>query len=216
MTKVYALAGLGADIRLYRNIELPSEYELVPVNWIPPNNCQSIAEYAALMKGHFHFQESSIFMGVSFGGMIAQELAHLCNAKSLILISTITDRGDLPILMKSASDLRIHKFLTKDFLNSLAWLGDKFTSKSREGRELFYSMLKESDPELLTFGAKAILKWNPPGIDVPFVRIHGSRDKVFPLKKNWGAAVIKDGNHFMIFDKGAEISQVINDWLLGT
>ncbi len=211
--KVYAVSGLGADERLFDRIELDAPLELIPLPWISPANSQSIADYAARIIDHYKPEPGSVLMGVSFGGMIIQEMAHLMETKALVLISTMTSRKDLPLAMKTAAAARIHPILKKDFLSGLAWLGDKFTSKSKEGRDLFYQMIQDSDPNVLSFGARAILDWKPPGIGVTALRIHGDKDRVFPLKKDWNAKVIKGGNHFMIFDKAQEISGLISEFL---
>lgn len=211
--KVYALSGLGADERLFQNLNLPNNFELVPLSWIAPGSSGSITDYASRILTYYQLEEDSVILGVSFGGMIAQELAQQSNVKALVLISTMTDRADMPIALKTAAAARIHPILKKDFLTGLAWLGDKFTSKSKEGRDLFYKMLRESNPEVLSFGARVILDWKPPQISVPYIRIHGDRDRVFPLKKEWKAEVVKGGNHFMIFDKGLEISKILSEWL---
>lgn len=212
--KVYALSGLGADERLFENMELDVPAQLIPLPWISPGNSQTIADYAARIVDHYKPEPGSILMGVSFGGMIIQEMAHLMKANSLVLISTMTSRDDLPLAMKTAAAARIHPILKKDFLSGLAWLGDKFTSKSKEGRDLFYQMIQDSDADVLSFGARAILDWRPPGIEAPVLRIHGDKDRVFPLKKEWNAKIIKGGNHFMIFDKGEEISGLVDDFLV--
>ncbi len=34
MTKIFLLAGMGADTRIYNNIELPESYDIVPADWI--------------------------------------------------------------------------------------------------------------------------------------------------------------------------------------
>lgn len=212
--KVYALSGLGADERLFENIELDAPAELIPLSWISPGNSQTIADYAARILDHYKPEPGSILMGVSFGGMIIQEMAREMDVHSLVLISTMTSRADLPLAMKTAAAARIHPILKKDFLGGLAWLGDKFTSKSNKGRNLFFQMIEDSNPDVLSFGARAILDWNPPGIQVPYIRIHGDKDRVFPLKKEWNAKIIKGGNHFMIFDKGEEISGLVDDFLV--
>jgi len=211
--KVYALSGLGADQRLFEKIELDTPAELIPLPWISPGTSQTIADYAARIVDHYKPEPGSVLMGVSFGGMIIQEMAHLMDTRALVLISTMTSRKDLPLAMKTAAAARIHPILKKDFLSGLAWLGDKFTSKSKEGRDLFYQMIQDSDPDVLAFGARAILEWKPPGIQVSAHRIHGDKDRVFPLNKDWNAKVIKGGNHFMIFDKAQEVSVRIDDFL---
>ena len=46
MTKVFLISGLGADTRLYNNIEIPEELEVIPVDWIDPHKTDTLTTYA--------------------------------------------------------------------------------------------------------------------------------------------------------------------------
>lgn len=55
----------------------------------------------------------------------------------------------------------------------------------------------------------AIIYWSNAKTPIETIRIHGTKDKLIPLK---GEAIeIKDGGHFMIVDKAKEISKLINE-----
>lgn len=45
MSKIYLIAGLGADTRIYNNIDL-HEHDVVPIDWIEPNELDTLTTYS--------------------------------------------------------------------------------------------------------------------------------------------------------------------------
>ncbi|MEM9051630.1 MAG: alpha/beta hydrolase [Bacteroidota bacterium] len=207
--KVYFFSGLGADARLFQRLEAPEGFEFVALDYIPPGNSRSIGDYARLLSDHYDFEEPFILGGVSIGGMIVQELAQIIEAKAVILISTAMSRSEMPLLFTIARKLPVGFLMNKSFLSAFAKTLDPFTVKSVEGRELFLEMLEDTPADFLKFGSNAILNWRPPLTTVKTIRIHGTRDRVFPARKISNAHMIKGGNHFMAFEKAKEISEVL-------
>ena len=209
VTKIYLFSGMGADSRLFKNIGPFEGYEIVPLPYIHPKKSQTLREYAELLVAHYSFEEPYFLGGVSQGGMIAQELAQLLKPKGLVLISTATLRSEMPLLFDWVRRLGLSAVWSKSVLEPVASMADRFTIKSPEGRKLFMEMLRDSDPDFMRFGAKAILEWSPPQVDVPVIRIHGTVDRVFPFSKVRNAIPIKGGNHFMIFERAQEITDIL-------
>ncbi len=207
--KIYLLPGLGADHRLFSKLTALGGHEVVPLNWIPRGNAKTLAEYAAKLQSHYSLESPFALGGVSLGGMLALEWAQLCKPEFLVLVSTIISREEMPLLMRFASKMDSNLFKAER-LQKLASLGDRFTIKSPEGRRLFRAMLKECDMDFLEWGAHAILHWRAPSLpDCTMVRLHGTRDAVFPIRNIKNAISVRGGNHFMIFDKSEEIAHVI-------
>lgn len=203
------LSGLGADMRIYRHFDLGPQYEIVALPWLPVGESKTLGDYARLLHSHYAPEPPFALGGVSMGGMLAQEWARLARPEHLILISTATSRADMAGAIRLAAGLHVGPLLSKSILTTLGVMGDKFTSKTKKGRSLFLDMLRESDAALLEFGARAILDWSPPGVEVPYTRIHGTLDRVFPYGKWEDCRTVEGGNHFMIFDKGATISKMV-------
>jgi hypothetical protein len=42
MSKIFLIAGMGADTRIYNNIELPAEYDVIPVDWLEPHQTDTL------------------------------------------------------------------------------------------------------------------------------------------------------------------------------
>lgn len=214
--RLYLLPGLGADPRMYRNLDCGPDAEVIALPWISPGSAADLGAYAEKLIEHYRPEPPCFIGGVSLGGMIAQEWAHRAEVEGLVLISTAVDRAEMAAPIRAAAALRAGPVISKPLLQALGTAGDRFTSKSPEGRALFLEMLRESDAEFMTFGARAVLDWEPPGIAAPYLRIHGTADRVFPASSVRDAVMIRGGNHFMIFDRGAEIGKEIGRFLAGS
>lgn len=208
---IYLFSGLGADGRLFQNLKPIPGYTYVPVPYVRPASANTLADYASLLISAHNFQTPCIFAGVSIGGMIAQEVAQLIKPEKLILISTIQFQNELPGLFKWANSGFVKALLHKPVLELIAAVGDKFTIKSPEGRELFYAMLRDADSSFMKFGAGVIMDWDPPKAKVPVIRIHGTEDRVFSHSRinEKDCTLIEGGNHFMIYEKAEEIGEVL-------
>ena len=208
---IYLFSGLGADERLFQKLKPIPGYTYVPVPYVRPASANTLADYASLLISAHNFRTPCIFGGVSIGGMIAQEVAQLMKPEKLILISTIQFEDETPGLFKWANTGFIKALLHKPILELIAAVGDRFTIKSPEGRELFYSMLRDSDSSFMKFGAGVVMDWDPPKANVPVIRIHGTADRVFPLSRinATDISLIEGGNHFMVYEKGEEIGELL-------
>jgi len=207
--KIYLFSGLGADERLFQNLKPVSGYTYAPLPYVAPASANTLADYADRMIEEYKFESPCIFGGVSIGGMIAQEIAQKVKPEKLILISTLHYRNELPPIFKLGDNNLVKSLLNKPLLDVVAAVGDKFTIKSTKGRSLFYEMLRDSDPAFMKFGAGVVLGWQPPVAQVPVIRVHGTKDRVFPLSRIKDCIKIKGGNHFMVFEKGEEIGEVL-------
>ncbi len=92
--KVYFISGLGADDRVFRQLNLPG-IEPVYLNWITPIKNESIESYAGRMAEKIT-ESNPVIVGLSFGGMIGMEIAKLIPVKKLILISSAKGEKELP------------------------------------------------------------------------------------------------------------------------
>ena len=85
--KIYAIPGLGADARVFANVQryLP----LTIIDWKPNEANESIENYAGRMASEIPKNEPFILLGLSFGGVIAQEICRILKPEKLILLSSI-------------------------------------------------------------------------------------------------------------------------------
>ena len=86
MKNIYFFSGLGADERVFQYVDL-SFCNPVFIKWNMPMKDECIENYALRLTEQI-IEENPILVGVSFGGMIAVEVAKLIETEKVILISS--------------------------------------------------------------------------------------------------------------------------------
>jgi hypothetical protein len=85
MRKIFLIAGLGADTRIFNNIDL-GDNDVTPVDWIEPNQHDTLVTYSQKLIHQYNITANSIVIGNSLGGMIAVEIAKLIPLNKVILL----------------------------------------------------------------------------------------------------------------------------------
>lgn len=93
--RILLLTGMTPDRRIFERIH-PLLPTAVVVDWIRPMKYESIRNYAARLGQSIPRDDSTIVYGVSFGGIVARELASSINAKACVLISSVRSPDELP------------------------------------------------------------------------------------------------------------------------
>lgn len=204
--KLFCLSGLGVDERAFKNISI-NDVELIHIPWIEPFKNESLENYSKRLLLTQNIPENCNLLGVSFGGMVAQEIAKIIKPKKLFIISSIKGNSDLPAILKAFGNIGLNRLIPSSFLK---WANPFtfyfFGVKEPENKSLLKQILKETDSTFLKWAMNAILKWDSK-IELDAVRIHGDNDKLLPpINPNFS---IKNGGHFMIISKANEISKII-------
>ena len=116
--KAYFISGLGADKKAFRRIKLPSGYEPVYLDWIPPQKNESLTNYARRFSSLIKNDDAFILIGLSFGGMLASEIARLRRPMKTIIISSLASSSELPWYFKQAGKIGLHKAVPMTFLKA--------------------------------------------------------------------------------------------------
>ena len=210
MSQIFLIAGLGADTRIYNNIELPENYNVTPIDWIEPHNSDSLVTYAQKLIYQYDIKPKAILIGNSLGGMLAIEIAKKVNPDKVILISSIKTIDEEPRYFKVFRKLPVHKLVPNRMLNSMGFLIELVFGKMNEADAwLFKDMLQKNSPIFLKWAMGAALYWDNKIIPPNVYHIHGDKDLVFPIKPIKNVTIVKGGTHIMVFDKAKEI----NKWL---
>lgn len=210
MSKIFLISGLGADTRLYNNIDIPEDNEVVPVDWIEPHETDTLETYTQKVIYQYDIRPNSIVIGTSLGGMLAVEIAKKVDLKKVILISSIKTKKEAPTYFSAFRVLPIYKIFPKQTLNKLGFLiKSLFGPLNDHDAWLFNDMLSKNSPKFMKWALGAVLKWDNLTIPANVFHIHGDKDRVFPVKNIKDATIIKGGNHIMIFDKAKQV----NKWL---
>src|SRR6202012_3084494 len=157
MSKIFLIAGLGADTRIYNNIDL-HEHEVTPVDWIEPNKTDTLTTYSQKLIYQYNITKNSVIIGNSMGGMIAIEIARLIPINKVILISSIKTIDEAPEYFKFFRKLPVYKLIPQSLLTASGILMEWFFGKMKpEDIWLFKDMLKKSSPTFLKWAMGAVL-----------------------------------------------------------
>ncbi|WP_426667546.1 hypothetical protein ACPPVU_16105 [Mucilaginibacter sp. McL0603] len=209
MSRIFLIAGLGADERIYEHIDLKG-HEVINVKWIEPDKKDTLSTYAQKLIYHYSITPQSIVIGNSLGGMLTIEIAKRVELNKAILISSIKTVEEAPLSFKWYRYLPLYRLLPEKWLPLMGFMVKKVMGKmSKHHQELFISMLKSTSPKFVKWAMGAILHWDNQTIPKNVYHITGDKDKIFPYKRIKGATVVKGGTHIMIFNKAKQI----NTWL---
>jgi pimeloyl-ACP methyl ester carboxylesterase len=211
------LPGLGADARLL-DPQREVISDLFTPEWIEPRQSESLADYAARFLRTFPLPLPEIFGGVSLGGMIALEMARVCQPKAVVLISSCqTGRA----IFGPGRVCRFLVPLVPRFTIRLAqWSASVAETRlgasmlqgtTLEQRRLCVDMFRRSSPKFVLWGLRAILDWNPEPLEnVPIWHIHGGRDRPIPVRNVKPGEILPEGSHLM----NLSLPRQVNDFLL--
>lgn len=202
LTHVYFMPGMAADPAIFENILLPKEkFKVHMLEWLIPEADESLQDYSKRML-EFIEHEESVLIGVSFGGVIVQEMAKFLDLKRLIIISSVKCTVELPPRMKFASKTGLFKLIPTsladyvDYFEKIA-VGDFLKKRAR----LYKQYISITDKQYLNWAIKNMVNWKCEKPDEKVIHIHGDKDEVFPIKNIRNAIIVKGGTHIMIINR---------------
>lgn len=207
--KVYFISGLAADKRVFKYIQLPTGCEAVFLDWISPQKDDTLPSYALRLAGRINKDEPFALVGLSFGGMLATEIAKQYKPAVTILISSIPVSKDLPGYFRMAGKMGLHKIVPVSLLKSSAATKRLFTREKNVDKRLLLEIINESDSGLIRWSVDAILNWQNEIIPQPLWHIHGTRDEVLPVKFTNPTHTIPKQGHVMVMT----CPDIVNDFL---
>jgi pimeloyl-ACP methyl ester carboxylesterase len=209
MSKIFLIPGLGADCRIYKNIDLQG-HDVVCVEWIEPAKNDTLTTYAQKLIDKYDIVPGSIVIGNSLGGMVAMEIAKKIELDKTILISSIKTVEEAPSYFKFFRVTRLHRLIPIRKLGSLEFIIEyAFGGMSESDQQLFGDMLKKTSPIFMKWAIDAILQWGNQIIPANVYHLTGDKDKVFSYKRIKDADIVRGGTHVMIFNNAKKI----NTWL---
>ncbi len=200
---VYLMPGMAANPTIFEYIKLPQD--LFEVHWLewmlPLDNNESISDYARRMTRAIK-HDNIVLLGVSFGGVLVQEMSRHIKVKKLIIVSSIKSMNELPRHLQLAKKTKAYKLVPTHLVGNFELLAKyAFGSNVKKRVDLYKKYLSVSDDKYLSWAIKEILYWNQKEPPANVIHIHGDKDTVFPIKKITQCITIKNGTHIMIINK---------------
>ena len=207
--EIYIFSGLGADERVFQRLDF-SSFSPIFIKWEVPCGGETIEEYTSRLLCQIKTTKP-ILVGVSFGGIIAVEIAKQIEIGKLILISSAKTKDEIPFYYRFAGKLKLHKLLPARHLkntNSITdWL---FGTSSEFDRQLLNQILADTEPIFLKWAIDKIVKWKNQVLPSIFFHIHGANDRILPARFVKSSLTIKHGGHLMVLNRSEEINKILN------
>ncbi len=214
---VYFMPGLGASPNIFENIKLnPSEFEIHFLEWKIPYKGESIKEYAKRMCEDVH-HENPVLIGVSFGGILVQEMNQIIPVQKTIIISSVKSNQEFPRRMKLAKVTKIYKLFPTVILQNIEkYIPDSINRKYLKGRKELYEMyLSVRDKLYLEWALEQVILWSREKADANVIHIHGDKDEVFPIKYIQKCIVLEKGTHVMVLNRYKWLNEKLPDLIKG-
>ncbi|WP_299665560.1 alpha/beta hydrolase [uncultured Polaribacter sp.] len=214
-TPIYFVPGLAASPRIFENLELdPEKYTFHYLEWIRPLAVEEdIDNYACRLSDDIT-EENPVLIGVSFGGIMAQELAKFVNPKKVIIISSVKNQNELPKRFRFAKFTKIYRIFPTIVVENFEEYACFFLGKSlKKKAELYQKYLSVRSKKYLKWSIFNIIQWEQMKPVENIVHIHGSKDTVFPIKNIKNTIEVDGGTHIMILTKAKKISKIIDEVL---
>ncbi len=208
---IYLISGLGADERIFKHLKFG---ELTPIfiKWIVPKNNELIQDYALRLSEQIT-TEKPIILGVSFGGMLAIEIAKLIDYQQIVIISSAKNKSEIPFYYRLIGQFKLHELIP---IKLFKWANPLtywfFGMHTKVEKKLLKSILNDTDKTFLKWAIDAIVNWKNKELINNLVHIHGDLDRVLPIKnKKKIDLIIPNGGHLMVFNKADLINTFLKE-----
>ncbi len=199
---IYLMPGMAAAPSIFENLNFDNfSFELHLLEWQMPEKNESLKDYAIRMA-KFVKHDDAVLIGVSFGGVIVQEMAKFLDLKRLIIISSVKCTDELPPKMKFAARTGIFKILPTGLVSYV----DQFEKIAvgdflKKRAKLYKQYISVTDKQYIDWAIKHMVTWKCELPDEKVIHIHGDNDEVFPIKYIKDAIVVRGGTHIMIVNR---------------
>lgn len=213
MSTIHCLCGLGADCRMFSRLQVPG-HELKCIEWVRPAPDESLSDYAARLAPMVDGSEPPILLGVSFGGVMALELSKYVRPALTILVSSIRRPTELPWYFRLPGKLRLHRLLPLN-TSRFSEFNVRFLNGVRDEEDirLLRAMLHDADMHFTRWAIDRLVLWEGCAPSGQVVHIHGSSDRMLPIRFVSPDVCVNGGSHLMIVTRAQELGSIIADVL---
>lgn len=201
-TPVYLMPGMAANSSIFEHIELPEEhFEVFRLEWFVPDKGMTLEGYALKMLRQVS-HDRPVLIGVSFGGILVQEMARHISAKRVIIISSVKLDREKPRRLLFAKYTQAHRLLPTGLVTNIELLGKYAFGETVTKRiHLYEKYLSIRDKRYLDWAIDQMVRWKQKEYDPGLVHIHGEKDAVFPIQYISNCIRVKNGTHTMIIHR---------------
>ncbi|MCE7073210.1 alpha/beta hydrolase [Dyadobacter sp. CY327] len=208
---LYFLSGLGADKRVFSKLELDDRFAVHYIDWIEPLKKESITDYAGRLVSQIDTTRPFQLVGLSFGGIVASELAHIVHPEQIVIISSTPTGVPVSKFYQGLTKFLLLSPFAAPFLKSTNTFTYKFFgADTPELKSLLKSILHDTDSRFLKWALVRMGSWKRQDNLENLYHIHGTADKLIPIKMVKPDVSIDGAGHLMVYAQAKQISDILN------
>lgn len=212
--RLVLFSGMGGDGRLFRSIRIP-EAEIVTPDHTDPTQGETLIEYASRIADDLKIQPADIIGGVSFGGMLAGEIARQRPVAGLILLGSCLRPARLPWSYRWVE--KLGHFIPDFVVGLRSWrplLRWRFAPITRDAETCLVEMaVSYPTAQIRAFG-HMVMDWS--GVDsvsCPVISIHGDSDRIIPVKCAEPDLILENAGHAFTLTHAQQTNSAIREFL---
>tara|TARA_B100002019_G_scaffold108656_1_gene93374 strand:+ start:508 stop:1164 length:657 start_codon:yes stop_codon:yes gene_type:complete len=198
---VYCMPGMAANSKIFEHIRLPKPYVIHLLDWIDPQQNESLQSYSSRLCKKITYNQP-VLIGVSFGGIIVQEMSKIISCKKVIIISSVKSYYEFPIHILLGRKSKAYKYFPTQWVDKTEdFIGFVFGPSMRKRMKLHKYYLSVRDKNYLDWALHNFFQWNREEADPDVIHIHGSHDALFPVSNLKNYISVPGGTHALILIK---------------
>lgn len=210
---IYCVPGMGASGKIFARVRIEGR-PLRMIEWLEPQRRESIQDYARRMAENIDSEGPVDLMGLSFGGLVAVEIARIRPVRHIFLISSIKSKQEKPFFFKLMRVAPFYLTNVRFVRDRTIWIWGRFFGLNNKKQvDFYYRIMPDLSDRYHRWSVRQICNWKNSETTVPITHIHGTKDRVFPVKSCDPCHLIPDADHAMVFTHGPEVSRLIRDEL---
>lgn len=211
---VYLMPGMAANHLIFEGLNLPENFVIHYLEWLLPKEKESLSSYCERLSADIK-GSNIILIGVSFGGIIVQEISKIIRVKKTIIISSVKTKKELPFMMTIGKSTGLYKYVPVNWIDNVESLAKfVFGPSIKKKIALYRKYLSVRDEHYLRWCIDKIINWDNEKVPKNLIHIHGSLDLVFPSVYISNAILVKNATHAMILTKANWLNKNIPELIL--
>jgi pimeloyl-ACP methyl ester carboxylesterase len=214
---IILLSGMGADASIFRAQKIAFPNLVVP-EWPKAQENESLAGYAKRLAGKIDPGVPCVIGGASFGGIVALEMMQYLDARACLLIGSVRGAHQLPnrIRMMRLFSPCINLAPIALFQKSAGAASPTMRAMGSKHLAGVTNQFSKADPAVIRWSAKELLGWNGRFDSPNIFHIHGSHDRVFPIRNVEPDAIVPGGGHVISMTHGQQVNAFLRKHIART
>jgi len=211
---LYCMPGLAANSKIFEFIRLPKPFVIHKLEWIDPLPNESIQSFSKRMCEKIK-KKNPILLGVSFGGILVQEMSKIIPCHKVIIISSVKSYKEFPVHIMLGRRSKAYKYFPTQWIDKTEdFIGFVFGPSMRKRMGLYKHYLSFRSKEYLQWALHHFFQWDQKEADPKVIHIHGTHDALIPVFNIKNYIAVKGGTHAMILRKAHLLNEILLEIIL--